>query len=51
MDKIPELAERIAIWDLDGDTKENIAVSMIDDVTTSIEYRSQMLLSALIATL
>ena len=51
MEHTPDLVERIAIWDLDGETKQNIAQSMIDDVSTSIEYRSQMLLSALIATL
>ena len=51
MEKTPDIVDKIAIWDLDGDTKQTIAQSMIDDVSTSIEYWTQMLLSALIATL
>ncbi len=51
MDKTPELVDKIAFRDLDWDMKQNIAQSMIDDVSTSVEYWSQMLLSALIATL
>lgn len=51
MDQTPDIVEKIAIWDLDWETKKNIATAMIDDVSTSIEYWSQMLLSALIATL
>ncbi len=51
MEKTPTLIDKIAFWDLDGDTKETIAQAMIDDVSTTVEYWSQMLLSALIATL
>jgi len=51
MDKTPEIVEKIAFWDLAWDSKQSVAQTMIDDVNTTVEYRSQMILSGLIATL
>lgn len=43
--------KRIAIWNLDGEQKAEIAGQIIDDMTIKLEYRSQMFLSIVIATL
>lgn len=51
MEQTPNIIDRIAIRDLDWDIKQGIAQTMIDDVDTTIEYWSQMLLSVVIATL
>jgi len=43
--------KRIAIWNLDGKQKAEIAGQIIDDMTINLEYRSQMFLSIVVATL
>lgn len=42
---------KIAFWNLDGKQKENIAKEIIDGLDIQLEYRSQMMLSIIIATL
>jgi hypothetical protein len=51
METTPPIYDRLAIRDLSGDKKEDIASQMIEDVNTTLEYWSQMFLSALIAAL
>lgn len=43
--------DRIAVWNLRGEIKSDVAQTIIDDLNTGIEYRSQMLLAVVIATL
>lgn len=43
--------EKLSIWNLEGEQKEEVANTIIDDIKTWIEYRSQMWLSSLIAAL
>lgn len=42
---------RIAIWNLEGEQKSDVAASIIDGMTIEVEYWSQMFLSIVIATL
>jgi len=51
MEQTPEIIEKIAIRDLDGEVKSHIAQTMIDDVETTLEYWSQMFLAVVVATL
>jgi hypothetical protein len=44
-------SRQIAIWDLEGRAKAEIAQQIIDDMEIKLEYRSQMFLSIFIATL
>lgn len=43
--------DKIAIWDLSSEQKNETAKTIIDDVETGVEYWSSMFLSAVIATL
>ncbi len=43
--------DRLAIWELPGPTKNDVAETVIDDLNTGVGYRAQMILSAIIATL
>ena len=50
-EKHNNLFEKIAIRNLSGEQKTDIATTIIEDVETGIEYRSQMVLSSIIASL
>ncbi len=51
IEKLQGFFDYIAIRDLTGEQKEEIANHIIDDVWTTLEYWTQMFLSAIIATL
>jgi len=50
-EKMQGVFDQIAIWELPGEQKTEVAQTIIDDLSTGVEYRSQMVLSAIIATL
>lgn len=51
-EKLPHAIHRkIAIWNLSGEQKAELAKQVITDAQTELEYRSQMFLSIVIATL
>ena len=51
MKRVDTLLKRLWIRDLDGNQKSEIAENIIQEIDTGIEYRSQMILSVVIATL
>ncbi len=50
-EKHNSIFDKVAIWDLEGEQKTEVAKTIIEDVETGIEYWSQMILSSIIATL
>jgi hypothetical protein len=43
--------KRVAIWNLDDEKKADVAQQILGDMKIQLEYRSQMFLSIVVATL